>query len=135
MIPAINIKREVPGSVEEVVERVTSALKAEGFGVLTRIDLHDKIREKLGHQLSPVVILGACNPQLAYEAYQADPDVASLLPCNAVVREIGEGRVSVELAKPTAMMRMLDQPRLEALAGDADARLERALEQLSKRPG
>lgn len=112
------------------IERVTSALKGEGFGVLTRIDLHTKILEKLGKEISPVVILGSCNPQLAYEAYQQNFDVASLLPCNAVLREVGGGRISVELAKPSSLMLILGDEKLVAFAKQADVQLERVLENL-----
>lgn len=124
----INFKREIDATVDQAIDRVTRALSAEGFGVLTRIDMHAKIKEKTGKDIVPTVILGACNPNLAYEAYVANPDVASLLPCNAVVREIRPGRISVELAAPSGMMRILGDDRLVTLAGDADRRLERALE-------
>jgi uncharacterized protein (DUF302 family) len=127
---SINFKKEVSGNVEEVIERVTAALKGEGFGVLTRIDLHLKIKEKIGKDLRPTVILGACNPQLAYEAYQQNPDVASLLPCNAVIRDIGNGRVSIELAKPSSLMEMLGDQKLVILSKDADDRLQRVLEKV-----
>lgn len=130
MTKTINFKRDISSSVESAIERVTSALKDEGFGVLTRIDLHSKIKEKLGKDLRPTIILGACNPQLAFEAYQRNTDVASLLPCNVVIRELSEGRVSVELAKPTSMMEMLGDAELIALAKDADARLLRVLEKV-----
>jgi len=76
----INFKKTINGSTEEVVTKLTDALKHEGFGVLTRIDLDAKIKEKLQKIIPPAVILGACNPQLAYEAYQIKTDVASLLP-------------------------------------------------------
>jgi len=127
---SVNIKREIVSDMASAIERVTGALKGEGFGVLTRIDLHSKIHEKLGKDMSPVVILGACNPQLAYEAYQQNADVASLLPCNAVVRDIGGGRVSVELAKPSSLMLILGDEKLVAFAKQADAQLERVLEKL-----
>ncbi len=130
MSDSINFKRELHGEVETVIERVGAALKNEGFGVLTRIDLHLKIKEKLGKDLRAVVILGACNPQLAYEAYQQNSDVASLLPCNAVIRDLGGGRVSVELAKPSAMMEILGDKQLVTLAKDADAKLQIALERV-----
>jgi uncharacterized protein (DUF302 family) len=107
---------------------VTDALKGEGFGILTRIDLHSKIHEKLGKDLRPTIILGACNPQLAYEAYQRNPDVASLLPCNAVIRDIGSGKISIELAKPSSLMEMLGDRELVALAKSADDKLRNALE-------
>lgn len=128
MADSINFKREIDSSVEGAIERVTAALKNEGFGILTRIDLHSKIKEKLGKELPPTVILGACNPQLAYEAYQVDTDVTSLLPCNAVIRSLGGDRVSVELLKPSAMMTVLGNESLVTLAKDADDRLQRALE-------
>lgn len=127
---SVNCKREISADVDGAVERVTAALKGEGFGVLTRIDFHAKIKEKLGKELKPVVILGACNPQLAYEAFQRNTDVASLLPCNAVVRDLGNGKVSVEFAKPSAMMEMLGDQALVALAKDADASLARVLEKV-----
>ena len=109
---SINIKKEVQGKFEDVIVNLTAELKTQGFGVLSRIDLHEKFKEKLNKEVRPVSILGACNPALAYEAYQTNPDVASLLPCNAVVRDLGEGKVSVELAKPTFMMEMLNDPKL-----------------------
>lgn len=123
----INFKREIPDTVDHAIERVTKALGAEGFGILTRIDMHSKIKEKTGKEIVPTVILGACNPNLAYEAYTANTDVASLLPCNAVVREIAPGRISVELAAPSGMMRILGDAKLTDLAREADTRIERAL--------
>lgn len=124
---AINFKREVSATLDQAIERATKALGAEGFGVLTRIDMHSKIKDKTGKDIIPTVILGACNPMLAYEAYTANSDVASLLPCNAVIRELAPGRVSVEFVKPTAMMSILGDANLAKLAGDADAKIERAL--------
>ena len=123
----VNFKREIQATVDAAVERVTKALGAEGFGILTRIDMHSKIKEKTGKEIVPTVILGACNPLLAYEAYTANSDVASLLPCNAVIREIAPGRISVELAAPTAMMLILGDAKLTELAREADTRIERAL--------
>lgn len=124
---AINFKREISATVDEAVERTTKALAAEGFGILTRIDMHSKIKEKTGKDIVPTVILGACNPMLAYEAYTANSDVASLLPCNAVVREIAPGNISLELAKPSGMMQILGDAGLAKLAQEADAKIERAL--------
>ena len=124
---AINFKREIPDTVDHAIERATKALAAEGFGVLTRIDMHSKIKEKTGKEVIPTVILGACNPNLAYEAYTANSDVASLLPCNAVIREIGPGKISLEFVMPTAMMRILGDSKLAELAREADVKIERAL--------
>jgi uncharacterized protein (DUF302 family) len=123
----VNFRREIAGSVEQTVTRISEELQKVGFGILTRIDFDRKIQEKLGKTLPPVVILGACNPALAYEAFRRNTDIASLIPCNAVVREVGAGRVSVELARPSAMMAMLGDPELVALAGDADRTLEKVL--------
>ena len=124
---SINFKREIKDSMDHAIERATKALAAEGFGILTRIDMHSKIKEKTSKEIIPTVILGACNPNLAYEAYTANSDVASLLPCNAVLREVASGKISVEFIKPTAMMKILGDARLTALAAEADTRIERAL--------
>jgi len=124
---SINFKREISDGMEQAIERVTQALAAQGFGILTRIDMHSKIKEKTGKEIIPTVILGACNPMLAYEAYSANSDVASLLPCNAVLREISHGKVSVEFAKPSGMMKILGDANLTSLASVADASIESAL--------
>lgn len=124
----INYKREISCSVDEAIERVSQALKGEGFGVLTRIDFHLKVKEKLNKEMLPTVILGACKPSLAFEAFQHNSDVASLLPCNVVVRDLGRGKTSIEVAKPTAMMEILGDPELVKLSRDADLQLKRVLE-------
>ncbi len=126
----INFKREINDTLDHAIERATKALAAEGFGILTRIDMHAKIKEKTGKDIVPTVILGACNPNLAYEAYTMNSDVASLLPCNAAIREIAPGRISVEFAKPTGMMQIVGDKKLTELAQDADVRIERALKNL-----
>lgn len=126
----LNFKREINANLDDAVERVTAALKEEGFGVLTRIDFHSKMKEKLGKDVQPTIILGACNPGLVYEAFLRNTDVTSLIPCNAVVREIAPGRVSIELAKPSFMMKMLGERELENLATVADAKLNAALQRL-----
>ena len=125
---SINFKREITDTFDHAIERATKALSAEGFGVLTRIDMHSKIREKTGKDMMPTVILGACNPNLAFEAYNANSDVTSLLPCNAVVREISPGKISLEFIKPTAMMTVLGDSKLTELAREADAKIARALD-------
>jgi len=125
---SINFKREIKGSLDEVTAKVTQALQSQGFGVLTRIDFHAKIKEKLGKDMRPVIILGACNPQLAFDAYSTNPDVTSLLPCNTVIREVSEGNYSVEIAKPSAMMEILGDTQLTQAASEADQKLAKALE-------
>jgi uncharacterized protein (DUF302 family) len=124
----INFKKVVQGQLEDRVKLLTEALKAEGFGVLTRIDFDCKIKEKLGKDLNPVVVLGACHPQLAYEAYLRNTDVSSLIPCNAVIRELEPNKLSIELMKPSAMMEVLGDQDLVELAKEADSKLKRALD-------
>jgi len=126
----IHFKKTVQGEVGPVVERLTAVLAEQGFGILTRIDFHTKMKEKLGKDLRPVVILGACNPALAYEAYQKNSDVAGLIPCNAVVREIGDGQCSIELTKPSLMIEILQETEMAAMAVAADDRLQLALQKM-----
>lgn len=120
---------------EEVIPRVKEALKAEGFGVLTEIDVRQTLREKLGVEMEPYLILGACNPPLAHRALEQEPEVGLLLPCNVVVRAQGEGS-RVEIADPQAMLGIVGNPQLDALATEAKQRLQRvisALEQKAQR--
>lgn len=126
----INFKTEISGDFENLIDRVTSALKGEGFGILTRIDMHAKIEEKIGKKLPKVVILGACNPIMAYEAYLANSDVASLLPCNVVVRDVGSGKISIEIIKPSALMKVIGDKNLDRLAQEADSHLQKVIEKL-----
>ncbi|MBL8114186.1 MAG: DUF302 domain-containing protein [Acidobacteria bacterium] len=125
---SINFKREISGTIEEAVARATRALGAEGFGILTRIDMHSKIKEKTGKDIVPTVILGACNPAFAYEAYTANSDVSGLLPCNAVLREVAPGTISLEFVKPSAMLQVLGDTGLSELAREGDTRVQRALQ-------
>ena len=110
----------------ETVERVREELKAEGFGVLTEIDIATTLREKLNEQVEDYVILGACNPPLAHQALQADRSIGLLLPCNIVVRTTTTGTV-VEALDPQIMVGLSDNPELKSVADDAAARLERML--------
>jgi uncharacterized protein (DUF302 family) len=123
----LNMKRTLPGDVAAMIPRVEAGLKEVGFGVLTRIDFHSKIKEKLNQDLPPTVILGACNPALAYQAFLKNTDVTSLIPCNVTVREVGAGTVSIEVTKPSAMMEMMGETELAKLACEADAALEKML--------
>ncbi len=110
---------------DSAIEKTTECLKAEGFGVLTRIDFDQKIKEKLGHTLPKTAILGACNPGFAYEAYSKTPDMLLLVPCNVVVEELGANRSKVRLIKPSSMVKTLDSPDLVKMAEQIDAVLER----------
>ncbi len=107
------------------VVRVTDALKTEGFGVLTEIDVKETLKKKLGVDFAPYKILGACNPPLSYRALTAAPEVGLLLPCNVVVRQLAETQTEVSLVDPLAMMAVIDQPELQAVAQEARAKLGR----------
>ena len=118
----------------ESVEAVRAALAEQGFGVLTEIDLAATLKSKLGVEVAPQVILGACRPQLAHEALQVDPSVAALLPCNVVVRALDEGSTRVEAFDPAVMMSLSDGDggaSLRDVADDARARLVAALDALA----
>ena len=96
---------ELPLAFGDAVARVKDALKQEGFGILTEIDLQAAFREKLGREFRPYLILGACNPPLAFSAINADPAVGLLLPCNVTVESVGERRTIVRLTNPEALLR------------------------------
>jgi uncharacterized protein (DUF302 family) len=111
---------------DEVVGRVKDALKTEGFGVLTEIDVRQTLRAKLGVEIEPYVILGACNPSLAHRALEQEPDIGLLLPCNVVVR--AEGAASrVDIADPQVMLGIVGNEQLNVVADEARQRLLRVV--------
>jgi len=115
---------------EEAILRVKEALKAEGFGVLTEIDVREILREKLGTEMEPYLILGACNPPLAHRALEQEPDIGLLLPCNVVVRSEGQ-RIRVDIADPESMLGMVGNEDLRSIAQEAKQRLQRVVASLS----
>ena len=126
---------ELPLSFDAAVTRVREALKQEGFGVLSEIDLRAAFREKLGREFRPYVILGACNPPLAFKAITADPSVGLLLPCNVTVESMSDRVASVRLTDPEALLAsaVLDgAPELRSVARDARERMLRVADSLAK---
>ena len=117
-------------SFDEAVERCRTELAREGFGVLTEIDIQAKLKEKLGVDVEPNLILGACHPPSAYRALQAMPEVAVLLPCNVAVA-IEDGRTVVRAMNPEGAMKMLDNPALDAVAAEVGAALRRVIEKVA----
>lgn len=119
------------GSFDDAIEKVTEALKEEGFGVLTEIDVKAVMKKKLDIDKRPYKILGACNPVLANQALSAEPDIGLLLPCNVVVREEEDGSVTVAFMDPQAVLDLVEQPGIHDLAGEVKARLERVRDSLA----
>lgn len=120
---------ELPFAFSDAVARVKDALKQEGFGILTEVDLRAAFREKLNREFRPFVILGACNPPLAYSAVNADPEVGLLLPCNVTVDSAGEQRTVVRLTDPEALLGAAhdSSAELAGVARDARERMVRVL--------
>lgn len=121
---------KVADGFDQAVERVTEELKKEGFGVLTEIDVKATLKKKLDIEKRPYKILGACNPKLANQALDAEPDIGLLLPCNVVVREDQDGSVVVGFMDPAAVLGLVQSPELETLGNDVRARLERVRDAL-----
>jgi uncharacterized protein (DUF302 family) len=121
----LGISVQITTDFETALARTVDALKAEGFGVLTEIDVKETMKKKLGVDYLPYRILGACNPPLAHRALQTAPEVGLLLPCNVTVRQLESGAVQVSLVDPLEMMTAVGNPELEPVAHEARARLER----------
>jgi uncharacterized protein (DUF302 family) len=130
----LSFQVELSESVEEVVDKVTSALQEEGFGVLTNIDVKATLKEKIDVDFRPYVILGACNPPLAYEALGKEPKVGLLLPCNVTVEETKDGTL-VSFVNPEVLLginQLSENSKVKEVARDARVRLERVAASLGK---
>lgn len=125
--PTLGLTAYLNTDYEAALVRVTEALKAEGFGVLTEIDVKDTLRKKLDVDFRPYKILGACNPPLAHRALTAAPEVGLLLPCNVTVSQMEDGRIQVAIVDPLAMMGFVANPALEPVAAEARERLSRVM--------
>jgi uncharacterized protein (DUF302 family) len=125
------IRTTLNASYDEAIEKVTAALKEEGFGILTEIDVKATLKKKLDADFRRYVILGACNPPLAHRALQSELEIGLLLPCNVVVYEVGEGQTTVSIIDPMMMVSMTDNGDLPEVAREAKARLSRVIERLT----
>jgi len=122
------LQRQVEHDFSTTVEKVTAVLAKEGFGVLTQIDVKATLKKKLDVDFRNYLILGACNPQYAYQALQAEPWIGSMLPCNVVVQEFEDGRVELAAVDPLASMQAVANPALKEIAGIIRAKLRQVIE-------
>ena len=124
---------ELAMSFDQAIDRVTAALKAEGFGVISRIDMHTTLKEKIDKEIPPHTILGACNPGLAHKAVSTMPEASLMLPCNVTVQQEGDVIV-IRIVSPEAMMAaagLSDNPVIKEVGDEANSRLKRVAESLA----
>ena len=124
------IERTLAVAFDEAVSRTVDALKTEGFGVLTEIDVKETLKKKIGVDFPHYRILGACNPTMAYEALMLENHVGTMLPCNVIVRDAGNGQTEVAAINPVASMQAIDNPALKVAAEQVRAKLERVIAHL-----
>ena len=117
-------------SFEAAISRVTEALKQQGFGILTEIDVQQTLKKKLDVDFHPYRILGACNPPLAYQALQAEDKIGTMLPCNVIVQDVGDGIVEISAVDPVASMAAIDNPKLAVIAKTVQAKLKDVIDSL-----
>ena len=120
--------KTLTASFDDVVARTTAALKAEGFGIITEVDVQKTLKDKIGVGFRKYRILGACNPQLAFEALQLEDKVGTMLPCNVVVQERDPGKIEVAAIDPVASMQAIDNPLLKEAASQVAERLMRVID-------
>ncbi len=124
------IRKKIDATFEQAIDEVRESLGIEGFEVLTEINMHDKLKEKLNVDFRRYTILGACNPEYAYKALQCEDKIGTMLPCNIVVQEIGKNKIEVAAVDPVASMMAIENPELAGLAAEIKAKLERVIESL-----
>lgn len=122
--------KTVDEKFDDAVEIVTDALVEAGFGILTEIDVQDTLKNKLGEEMRPYRILGACNPPLAHRALQHENKIGTMLPCNVIVREADDGTVEVAAVDPVASMQAIDNPDLAGVAQEVRGKLQKMIEGL-----
>lgn len=122
--------KTIDTSFDQAIERATEVLKQEGFGVLTTIAIHDKLKEKLGVDFQKYTILGACNPPYAHKALLAENKIGTMLPCNVIVQEISPGKVEVAAVNPMESMKAIENSELGNVAAEVTEMLKRAINKL-----
>lgn len=122
--------RSLETDFESAVQRATEALKAHGFGIITQIDVRDTFKNKLGVEFRDYRIMGACNPQLAHEALQIEDKVGTMLPCNVVVQDLGDGKIEIAAIDPVASMMAIENPELKCAAEQVRDKLRGAIDSL-----
>jgi uncharacterized protein (DUF302 family) len=120
-------------SYEDAVSKITDALKEEGFGILTEIDVKETLKKKLDKDFRKYIILGACNPPYAYRSLQADLDVGLLLPCNVIVYETDDSKAYVAALNPVFALEIIESPELKDIAQEVSEKLKRAINQVAQR--
>jgi uncharacterized protein (DUF302 family) len=124
------LTRTLTGRFDDIIERVKGVLKSEGFGILTDVDVRATLKTKIGVDWRPYRILGACNPPLAHQALQAEDKIGTMLPCNVIVQDIGDGKIEVAAIDPTKAMAHIGNANLAGLAAEVRSKLDAALDKL-----
>jgi len=124
------INKTIAANFDQAIELVTEALKTEGFGILSEIDIQQKLKEKLDVDFRKYKILGACNPPNAHKALQLEDKIGTMLPCNVIVQETGENQVEVAAVDPVASMMSVENNQLAGIAGEIKSKLERVIASL-----
>jgi len=122
--------KTITGSFENVIQKVTESLKAEGFGILSEIDIKATLKKKLDVDFYNYKILGACNPPFAYKALLAEDKIGTMLPCNVIVQEKHRGEVEVSAVDPTASMQSVQNKNLQEIANEVRVRLQKVIEKI-----
>ena len=125
-----HFSKTIAGSFDEAIIRATQAMKREGFGILTDIDVKATLHKKLGVAFHPYRILGACNPEMAYRALQSENKIGTMLPCNVIVQEQTPGHVEVSAVDPVASMQAIENPSLGEVAAQVRAKLKNVIDSL-----
>ena len=122
--------KTIKSSFDEAIGRITEALKTEGFGIISEIRMHEKLKEKLGVDFKKYTILGACNPAYAYKALQVEDKIGTMLPCNVVVQELSETNIEVAAVNPIASMMAIQNPALTGIAKEVTDKLQAVISRL-----